>query len=111
MWVSESEIRSIAECLGKSVGEVRLMHTRPVSGRGTSLTEFANGDCTFLDPQTRRCRVYPARPRQCRTWPFWNSNLVSPEAWADAAKTCPGIGCGDVFDLEQIEAQAGVIDV
>lgn len=110
VWVDDAEIRAIAEHLGKPVGEIRLKHTRPFAGR-VSLTEFTNGDCTFLDPATRGCRVYPVRPKQCRTWPFWNSNLESRDAWNAAATGCPGMGCGDVYSLEQIEDRAGVIDV
>lgn len=110
VWVNEEEIAAIAEYLDKPLGEIRVIHTRP-HGRGVSLTEFANGDCTFLDPETRGCRIYPVRPRQCRTWPFWNSNLHNEDAWAAARETCPGMGQGDFFPLEAIEAQAAVIDL
>src|SRR5690606_5106857 len=40
VWVDDGEIEKIADYLGKSTGEVRLFHTRPVRGR-ISLTEFA----------------------------------------------------------------------
>jgi len=108
--VNDEEVEQIADYLDKPVGEIRLMHTRALRG-GLSLTEHANGDCTFLDPHTRTCRIYPVRPRQCRTWPFWNSNLVSKEAWQKACRTCPGMNQGELFDLEDIERQASVIDV
>ena len=108
VWVNEEEIRQIAEFINVSAGAMRLEHTRPV-GRRTSLKEFANGDCTFFDPQGRGCRIYPVRPRQCRTWPFWNSNLESPQAWQEVQRVCPGAGNGNFFSLEEIEAQAAVI--
>ena len=76
-----------------------------------SLKEFPNGDCVFFDGNTRRCTVYEARPRQCRTWPFWNSNLETPEDWKDVQQTCPGAGHGNFFSLEEIEAQAAVIRI
>ena len=44
-----------------------------------SLVEFPNGDCVFFHGESRTCQVYPVRPRQCRTWPFWNSDLSSPK--------------------------------
>ncbi len=59
-------------------------------------------DCQFLDGV--RCRVYAARPLQCRTWPFWPENLSSPEAWKEAAARCPGIGQGRLYDAEEIAA-------
>lgn len=110
VWVSEEEIAAIAEYLGKSVGEVRLMHTRKLLGR-ISLREFANGDCEFFDGATRRCKIYPVRPVQCRTWPFWNSNLSSPEMWCQTEKDCPGAGAGDFVSLEEIEARASQIEM
>jgi Fe-S-cluster containining protein len=108
VWVSDPEIAQIAEFIGKPLGEVKLEHTRQV-GKRVSLNEFANGDCTFFDSQTRGCKIYPVRPRQCRTWPFWNSNLASPESWRHVQKVCPGAGNGNFFSLEEIEAQAAVI--
>lgn len=110
VWVDEAEIQRIAELLEVSIGEVRLLHTRLVRGR-LSLNEFANGDCTFFDPATRRCRVYPARPKQCRTWPFWRSNLVSEENWNITESVCPGAGCGDLVTLKEIQRLAAQVDV
>lgn len=102
VWVTDEEIEQIANFTGKSVGEVRLFHTRLIGGR-VSLTEFANGDCTFFDGATRGCGVYPVRPQQCRTWPFWQGNVESPEAWTRTQSTCPGAGKGDLVPLVEIE--------
>jgi Fe-S-cluster containining protein len=93
-----------------TIEKMRQHHTREVEGR-TSLTEHQNGDCTFFDPKTRRCSVYAARPAQCRTWPFWNSNLESRDAWETMRQGCPGAGQGQFVPLEEIERQARVIDV
>ncbi|QDU41396.1 Flagellin N-methylase [Maioricimonas rarisocia] len=110
VWVTEEEIAAIARHLEKPIGEIRLMHTRPV-GQRTSLRDFANGDCTFFDGRTRSCTIYPVRPVQCRTWPFWNSNLSSPEAWQEVGRTCPGVGKGDFVSLDEITERARQIDI
>lgn len=110
VWVDDADLRDMAEHLDKPIGELRLLHTRPAQGR-VSLTEYANGDCTFFDPQTRRCRVYPVRPKQCRTWPFWQSNLADPEAWRRTQSTCPGAGQGDFVPVEAIERLAAETDL
>lgn len=110
VWVSEEEMRKIAELRAISVGELKIHHTKLIGGQ-VSLREFANGDCTFLDGQTRRCTIYAVRPAQCRTWPFWNSNLESPEAWEKARSVCPGMGRGNLVSLETIQSQASVIDI
>lgn len=105
VWVDDEEIAGIAHQLGVSVGEVRLLHTRIARGR-VSLREFPNGDCVFLDPQTRLCRVYDARPRQCRSWPFWKSNIASPESWEETRRVCPGAGTGAFISAEELEQAA-----
>jgi Fe-S-cluster containining protein len=101
VWVTDDEICRIAEHTGKSVGEVRLFHTRIIGSR-VSLTEFANGDCTFFDAGTRRCTIYPVRPAQCQTWPFWPANVESPQAWAKTQIACPGAGRGDFVSADEI---------
>ena len=97
VWVNDEELKAIAEHTGKSIGEIRLMHTRLYAGR-LSLSEYTNGDCTFFDPKTRGCSIYEARPTQCRTWPFWRAVVHSPERWAEEAESCPGMGRGEVHD-------------
>ena len=110
VWVTDEELQDIADSLGKSIGEIRLTHTRIVRGK-TSLREFANGDCTFFDGRTRGCQIYESRPAQCRTWPFWKSNLESSESWQETQEGCPGAGSGTLYSLEEIEDRANRIDI
>jgi uncharacterized protein len=110
VWVDDAEIEQIAALRGLTLEEMRRQHTRQLEGR-TSLTEHQNGDCTFFDPKTRGCTVYNARPAQCRTWPFWNSNLESRDEWETMRQSCPGAGQGQFVPLEEIERRARVIDV
>ena len=86
------------------------MHTRLYGGR-RSLTEFANGDCTFFDPEKRCCTIYEARPAQCKTWPFWNSNLESRASWEALSPDCPGAGKGNFVSFEDIQIQAAKTDL
>ena len=108
MYVIESEIKTLAAALGLEVPEFEEAFVRPV-GLRKSLVEFPNGDCVFYDNLSQRCRVYEVRPRQCRTWPFWRSNLGSAEAWERACLACPGSGRGRLVTPEKIEAQMSVI--
>ncbi|MCA9031483.1 MAG: YkgJ family cysteine cluster protein [Planctomycetaceae bacterium] len=110
VWVTEDDLRAIAEYLDKPIGEVRLMHTRPARGK-LSLAEYANGDCIYLDPKTRGCTVYPVRPIQCRTWPFWKSNIATPAAWEDTCRSCPGSGQGELVPLEEINDRLSKTDI
>jgi Fe-S-cluster containining protein len=72
-------------------------------GARESLIEYSDGDCIFLDPETRGCMVYTARPTQCRTWPFWDSNIRTPVDWEKTCEVCPGAGAGKLYTLSQIE--------
>jgi len=76
-----------------------------------SLVEFSNGDCVFFDNETRKCDVYEARPRQCKTWPFWDSNLKSKETWEETCVSCPGSGTGKLYNLDQIEDQRKIMKI
>src|SRR5262249_2618926 len=108
VWVTEQELQAIAEFREVSIGELKIHHTRLI-GAHVSLREYANGDCVFLDAETRRCTIYPVRPAQCRTWPFWNSNLETFEAWEKAHTICPGMNRGDLVQLEVIQELAAVV--
>lgn len=108
VWVNKVEIENLAAALGMSVPEFEDQCVRPVGIR-RSLKERANFDCVLFDARTRTCRVYAARPRQCRTWPFWNSNLGNPEAWEHTARSCPGIGTGKLYQFADIESRRRTI--
>jgi len=104
VYVTAEERERIAEFLGRSVEELKPDYVRR-AGLRHSLTERPNGDCVFLQNQggKRICGIYPVRPLQCRTWPFWNNNLKSQETWAEAASTCPGMNNGRHHSFVAIE--------
>jgi Fe-S-cluster containining protein len=109
VWVNREEIQQLAAAVGfDDVDAFCQQYVRTIGVR-RSLNEEANGDCVFFDRQTRKCQVYQARPRQCRTWPFWDSNLKTPEAWQQTCQVCPGSGHGRLYTLEQIDEQRSVI--
>lgn len=109
VWVNREEIAALAGRLDMEIAEFERKYVRTVGIR-KSLVEFDNGDCVFLD-KARKCSVYEDRPRQCRTWPFWDSNIRTPAAWKQTCEACPGSGKGQLVPLEQIVAQAAVVRV
>jgi Fe-S-cluster containining protein len=110
VWVNQEEIDALAAHVGLPPEEFEQKHVRRVGAR-RSLVEYPNGDCVFFDGETRKCSVYAARPRQCRTWPFWESNLRSPATWNDTCRVCPGSGQGQLIPIEQVLAQMAVVKV
>ncbi|MEK7269915.1 MAG: YkgJ family cysteine cluster protein [Planctomycetota bacterium] len=101
VWVDVREIESLAGALRMPIAELRRRHTRRVHGR-VSLVERPGGDCVFLVRPGNACAVYAARPLQCRTFPFWEENLKSEEAWKANLADCPGARRGPVVPAEQI---------
>jgi uncharacterized protein len=110
VWVNKAEIEALAAAIGIEVAEFERRYVRKVGIRKT-LIEWSNGDCVFFHGESRTCQVYDARPRQCRTWPFWPSNLASPDAWADTAERCRGCNRGQVVALDGILGQVNVMRV
>tara|TARA_B100001123_G_C14886187_1_gene857973 strand:- start:271 stop:690 length:420 start_codon:yes stop_codon:yes gene_type:complete len=111
VWVNKEEIGGLAEQVGEEdLERFEKMYVRQVGIR-KSLKEYSNGDCVFFDNQTRKCKVYNARPRQCRTWPFWDSNVRDEQAWRETCQACPGSGKGKLYQLEEIEQQRRVMRV
>ena len=111
VWVNQEEIVALAQAAGiDDVDQFEKLYVRKV-GMRRSLVEFPNGDCVFFDSDSRKCNVYSARPRQCRTWPFWDSNLKSEAAWQQTCEICPGSGKGKLYSIEQIEERRKVVSV
>ncbi len=104
VWVNKLEIAALAESLGMTAAEFRRQYVRKEHGRH-SLRELESGDCVFFIRKTSGCTVYEARPLQCRTWPFWQSNLRSPGSWECTCGECPGAGKGPLVSFEEIELQ------
>jgi Fe-S-cluster containining protein len=106
VWVDAEEIARIAEFRGESVEAFSLRFVRRVGDR-YSLIERPGGDCVFWSAESG-CTIYPARPVQCQTWPFWPENLADRASWRRATRTCPGSDAegGRVFTVEEIRATA-----
>jgi len=110
VWTNAEEIAGLAAILDMDVETFEDHYVRKIGIR-KSLKEFPNGDCVFFDNEARKCTVYSARPRQCKTWPFWDSNLRTPEKWKETCEECPGSGKGKLYKLEAIEKQRSVMRI
>ena len=104
VFLSQGDLEQLAAFLGLSPEEVRARYCREVQWGGAtrlSLRERADYDCVFWGEGG--CSVYPARPLQCRSFPFWASQLVDQEHWDAAARDCPGIGLGPLHSALEID--------
>ena len=113
VWLDDAEAAAIARFLGITVSEMQGRYLRRVGRRYSIVEDGGNRDCVFLQPllpgaggaSGRGCAIYPVRPTQCRTWPFWQINLLDPQAWAHAAARCAGMNRGAFFAFDEIESR------
>lgn len=90
--------RRIARHLELDLATFRKRYTE--IDEGHRVVRMDTPDCPFL--AGKRCTVYPVRPAQCRTFPFWDENLSSPRAWKKLGEFCPGIDQGEHHSLRVI---------
>jgi uncharacterized protein len=107
VWVNDDEALAIAEYLELPLDEVLGLYTRLFDNR-RSLRDRLSNDCIFYDAEMG-CTIYPVRPRQCRTWPFWESNVRTQKTWEAAQIRCPGAGHGELIPSEEITKRMRVI--
>jgi uncharacterized protein len=62
------------------------------------------GRCHFLRPDG--CSIHPAKPTQCRIFPFWPELVESRREWDRTARYCPGMGTGPLIQIEAARSQA-----
>ena len=109
--MSAREREALARHLGMSVEQFEREHTRLDRDDTVLLDRGTEGDCEWLERRadgTTGCRVNPAKPDQCRAYPFWPRVVASPAAWKREAGRCRGIGQGDVIPPAEIERRTGL---
>lgn len=111
--ITRAELLQMAEFLACQPEELQRRYLRRVD-QGWAIQErerpeTGEFDCLFLvrEPgpsgtELTRCGIHPVRPQQCRTWPFWPSNLKSPRTWRKAGRACEGIGRGRRHSYQEI---------
>jgi uncharacterized protein len=60
--------------------------------------------CHFL--LENGCAVHPAKPVQCRIFPFWPELMDDRKEWDKTASWCPGIGKGELVRIGNARALA-----
>ena len=106
IWITKPEIRLLADFLTTSIKQLYSKSLKKAGRRTTIKEQSVTKDCIFLQKisSCKGCLVYSVRPNQCRTWPFWSSNLLTPNDWNMAARKCPGINQGRLYTFEEIES-------
>ncbi len=102
VFFSAEEMAKICHYLRIPPAVFRKKYTREVSFGGVnrlSFTETPEYDCIFW---SNGCSIYPVRPLQCSSYPFWPQNLASQQDWEEEALQCPGMNQGQRHSFEKI---------
>jgi Fe-S-cluster containining protein len=96
VYMDPDEITAAANYLNQTAGDfIKSCASSEVMGMGDSelpwITvknqETENGPaCHFLDSETNQCTIYPVRPIQCSTYPFWSDIMSSEFHWNNEAR-------------------------
>ncbi len=103
VYLSEEDILRLAEFLKMETLEFEARYvyrTRYVRRLRTP----RETPCIFLEQGG--CSVHPAKPTQCRTFPFWPELLENRKEWKETARWCPGIGKGALVQIQVAQEQA-----
>lgn len=94
IWVTVEDIARQAAYLQMAPEDFTREYVRRAEGRFSLQERKSDGEylCCFFNPDERRCLIYPVRPNQCRTFPFWESFRTDP---ADVLEECPGVRLRD----------------
>lgn len=90
IFVSTKEIEAIATHLELGISEFKERYLIKRAYK-FSITEHMvedSHDCIFFNREIKGCGIYPVRPSQCRSFPFWSYFKNNEE---ELRAECPGI--------------------
>jgi Fe-S-cluster containining protein len=96
VYLTEEDVRKAARYLGMSLAafERRYIYR---TAHMIRLRKPRGSQCHFLGPAG--CSIHPAKPTQCRLFPFWPELVENRESWNIEARFCPGIGMGPLIQI------------
>ena len=96
VYLSEDDVQRAARFTGMSAAafEARYIYRTRHQRR---FRKPRDRQCPFL--KDHGCSIHPAKPTQCRTFPFWPELVEDREEWKRTARFCPGIGKGELIQI------------
>ncbi len=90
IYVNKSEIEHIAQLLQLDVKEfVQKYLFKKMYKYSIKEIQYNNSfECVFYDRESNGCKIYDARPTQCKTFPFWDYYKTRVD---ELKLECPGI--------------------
>jgi Fe-S-cluster containining protein len=96
VYLTESDLKNAAKFTGMSASAFERKYVYRTK-RTLRFRKPRDRQCPFLDQHA--CTIHPAKPTQCRTFPFWPELVEDRAAWNRTGKFCPGIGKGPLIQI------------
>jgi len=103
VYLTETDLVRAAMYVGMTAAEFERKYIYRTRRRMRLRVAQAAG-CPFLLQD--RCSIHPAKPTQCRIFPFWPELVESRREWAKTARYCPGLNQGPLVQIEVAREQA-----
>lgn len=103
VYLTEADLERAAGFLGMTPGDFERRYVYRTKKR-IRLRVPREAQCYFLSGNG--CSIHPAKPTQCRIFPFWPELVESRREWNKTARYCPGMGSGPLVQIENARAQA-----
>jgi Fe-S-cluster containining protein len=103
VYVNDDDIARAAAFLGVTAAAFERTYVFRTRNRAR-LRVPRDANCHFLTAEG--CSIHPAKPAQCRIFPFWPELVESRREWKKTARYCPGIGKGPLIQIELARGQA-----
>lgn len=90
IYVSKSEIENISSLLNLDVKEFvnKYLFKKMYKYSIKEIQYNESFECIFYDRESNGCKIYDARPTQCKTFPFWDYYKTRVD---ELKLECPGI--------------------
>ncbi|MFL6414228.1 MAG: YkgJ family cysteine cluster protein [Bryobacteraceae bacterium] len=96
VYLSEADLVRAAAYLGLTTADFEAKYLIRYR-RLLRLRRTPQKECHFL--RENGCSIHPAKPTQCRLYPFWPELVENREAWKRERDVCPGIGKGELIQI------------
>ena len=103
VYLTEEDLVRAATFLGMTAPAFERKHVYRTRNR-LRLRVPRESQCSFL--REGGCSIHPAKPTQCRIFPFWPEVLESRREWKITARYCPGMGKGPLIQIAAAREQA-----
>ena len=96
VYLTEADLKRAAKFVGMSARAFEAKYVYRTSHQ-MRFRKPPDKQCPFLD--AHGCSIHPAKPTQCRTFPFWPELVENRREWKKTARYCPGIGKGPLIQI------------